>query len=149
MVAVPKYSPTHPVRVVTAAALFDGHDAAINIMRRLLQSRGAEVIHLGHDRSVDEIVEAVVEVAHVDPVGEDALASDFDVEVAVHDVVRAEHGLVTDRQVAFVAADSAVVADPARPVANRPDRTGPSSRTRLRPTTAPRAPVAPKRSRGL
>ncbi|MEE8165618.1 MAG: methylmalonyl-CoA mutase family protein, partial [Myxococcota bacterium] len=50
-----------PVRVVTAASLFDGHDAAINIMRRLLQSRGAEVIHLGHDRSVDEIVEAVVE----------------------------------------------------------------------------------------
>ncbi len=50
-----------PVRVVTAASLFDGHDAAINIMRRLLQSRGAEVIHLGHDRSVDEIVEAAVE----------------------------------------------------------------------------------------
>ena len=50
-----------PVRVVTAASLFDGHDAAINIMRRLLQSKGAEVIHLGHDRSVDEIVEAAVE----------------------------------------------------------------------------------------
>jgi methylmalonyl-CoA mutase len=52
-----------PVRVVTAASLFDGHDAAINIMRRLLQAQGAEVIHLGHDRSVDEIVEAVVEDA--------------------------------------------------------------------------------------
>ena len=50
-----------PVRVVTAASLFDGHDAAINIVRRLLQGRGAEVIHLGHDRGVDEIVEAVVE----------------------------------------------------------------------------------------
>jgi isobutyryl-CoA mutase len=50
-----------PVRVVTAASLFDGHDAAINIMRRLLQSQGAEVIHLGHDRSVEEIVEAAVE----------------------------------------------------------------------------------------
>jgi len=50
-----------PIRVVTAAARFDGHDAAINIMRRLLQAQGAEVIHLGHDRSVEEIVEAVVE----------------------------------------------------------------------------------------
>jgi methylmalonyl-CoA mutase len=48
------------VRVVTAASLFDGHDAAINIMRRILQSQGAEVIHLGHDRSVDEIVQAAV-----------------------------------------------------------------------------------------
>ncbi|MFK7895932.1 MAG: cobalamin-dependent protein, partial [Myxococcota bacterium] len=52
-----------PVRVVTAASLFDGHDAAINIMRRLLQTLGAEVIHLGHDRSVEEIVEAAVEEA--------------------------------------------------------------------------------------
>ena len=50
-----------PIRVVTAAALFDGHDAAIHIMRRLLQAKGAEVIHLGHDRSVEELVEAVVE----------------------------------------------------------------------------------------
>ncbi len=49
------------IRVVTAASLFDGHDAAINIMRRILQSLGAEVIHLGHDRSVDEIVEAALE----------------------------------------------------------------------------------------
>ncbi len=52
-----------PIRVVTAASLFDGHDAAINIMRRLLQTLGAEVIHLGHDRSVEEIVEAAVEEA--------------------------------------------------------------------------------------
>jgi methylmalonyl-CoA mutase len=50
-----------PVRVVTAASLFDGHDASINIMRRLLQEQGSEVIHLGHDRSVDEIVAAVIQ----------------------------------------------------------------------------------------
>jgi len=50
-----------PLRFVTAASLFDGHDAAINIMRRILQSEGAEVIHLGHDRSVDEVVDAAVE----------------------------------------------------------------------------------------
>ncbi|CAM9512387.1 unnamed protein product [Discosporangium mesarthrocarpum] len=50
-----------PIRVVTAASLFDGHDAAINIMRRLLQGLGAEVIHLGHDRGVDELVEAALE----------------------------------------------------------------------------------------
>jgi len=49
------------VRIVTAASLFDGHDAAIHIMRRILQAQGAEVIHLGHDRSVDEIVEAAIE----------------------------------------------------------------------------------------
>jgi methylmalonyl-CoA mutase len=49
------------IRVVTAASLFDGHDAAINIMRRLLQAQGAEVIHLGHDRCVDEIVQAAIE----------------------------------------------------------------------------------------
>ena len=53
--------PTHPIRVVTAASLFDGHDAAINIMRRILQRQGAEVIHLGHDRSVDDVVSAAVE----------------------------------------------------------------------------------------
>ncbi|WP_214321354.1 fused isobutyryl-CoA mutase/GTPase IcmF [Nonomuraea sediminis] len=53
--------PAHPVRFVTAAALFDGHDAAINIMRRILQSQGAEVIHLGHNRSVDEIVTAAIQ----------------------------------------------------------------------------------------
>ena len=53
--------PTNPIRVVTAASLFDGHDAAINIMRRILQRQGAEVIHLGHDRSVDDVVSAAVE----------------------------------------------------------------------------------------
>jgi methylmalonyl-CoA mutase len=57
----PLHAPEHPVRFVTAAALFDGHDAAINIMRRILQSQGAEVIHLGHDRSVREVVDAVLE----------------------------------------------------------------------------------------
>ena len=53
--------PTRPVRFVTAASLFDGHDAAINVMRRLLQSQGAEVVHLGHDRSVDSVVRAALE----------------------------------------------------------------------------------------
>ncbi|MEV0148467.1 MULTISPECIES: fused isobutyryl-CoA mutase/GTPase IcmF [unclassified Nonomuraea] len=53
--------PVHPVRFVTAAALFDGHDAAINIMRRILQSQGAEVVHLGHNRSVDDIVTAAIQ----------------------------------------------------------------------------------------
>ncbi|WP_224386358.1 fused isobutyryl-CoA mutase/GTPase IcmF [Pseudonocardia sp. ICBG1293] len=53
--------PTHPVRFVTAASLFDGHDAAINIMRRILQRQGAEVIHLGHNRSVDEVVTAAIQ----------------------------------------------------------------------------------------
>ena len=56
----PLYRPVHPVRFVTAASLFDGHDAAINIMRRLLQAQGAEVIHLGHNRSVDEVVTAAI-----------------------------------------------------------------------------------------
>lgn len=51
----------HKVRIVTAASLFDGHDAAINIMRRILQSKGAEIIHLGHNRSVAEIVECAIE----------------------------------------------------------------------------------------
>jgi methylmalonyl-CoA mutase len=55
------YRPAHPVRFVTAASLFDGHDAAINIMRRILQSQGAEVIHLGHNRSVREVVDAAVQ----------------------------------------------------------------------------------------
>src|SRR5690625_1416394 len=49
-----------PLRVVTAASLFDGHDAAINLMRRLIQSQGCEVIHLGHNRSVAEIVRAAI-----------------------------------------------------------------------------------------
>ncbi|HEY2194565.1 MAG TPA: fused isobutyryl-CoA mutase/GTPase IcmF [Actinomycetospora sp.] len=55
------YVASNPIRVVTAASLFDGHDAAINIMRRILQRQGAEVIHLGHDRSVDDVVSAAVE----------------------------------------------------------------------------------------
>ena len=50
-----------PPRIVTATSLFDGHDAAINVMRRILQREGAEVIHLGHNRSVGEIVEAAVQ----------------------------------------------------------------------------------------
>ena len=53
--------PVHPVRFVTAAALYYGHDAAINIMRRILQAQGAEVIHLGHDRSVADVVDAAIE----------------------------------------------------------------------------------------
>ncbi len=55
------YRPSHKVRFVTAASLFDGHDAAINIMRRILQGMGAEVIHLGHNRSVDEVVTAALQ----------------------------------------------------------------------------------------
>ncbi|HQR56309.1 MAG TPA: methylmalonyl-CoA mutase family protein, partial [Burkholderiaceae bacterium] len=55
------YRPKHKVRFVTAASLFDGHDASINIMRRILQSMGAEVIHLGHNRSVEEIVTAALQ----------------------------------------------------------------------------------------
>jgi methylmalonyl-CoA mutase len=53
--------PKNPVRLVTASALFDGHDASINIMRRILQSQGAEVVHLGHNRSVQEVVDAAIE----------------------------------------------------------------------------------------
>jgi methylmalonyl-CoA mutase len=55
------YVPTHPVRLVTASSLFDGHDASINIMRRIFQSQGCEVIHLGHNRSVQEVVDAAIE----------------------------------------------------------------------------------------
>src|SRR5678816_1934079 len=55
------YKAKHKIRFVTAASLFDGHDASINIMRRILQSSGAEVIHLGHNRSVDEIVTAALQ----------------------------------------------------------------------------------------
>ncbi|MFO0548518.1 MAG: methylmalonyl-CoA mutase family protein [Polyangiaceae bacterium] len=58
---VDPYRPKHHVRIVTAASLFDGHDAAINIMRRILQSSGAEVIHLGHNRGAKEIVDAAIE----------------------------------------------------------------------------------------
>jgi len=59
--ALANYRPKNKVRFVTAASLFDGHDAAINIMRRILQSMGAEVIHLGHNRSVDEVVTAALQ----------------------------------------------------------------------------------------
>src|ERR671916_1163536 len=55
------YKAKHKIRFVTAASLFDGHDAAINVMRRILQAQGAEVVHLGHNRSVDEIVRAAVQ----------------------------------------------------------------------------------------
>jgi len=56
-----QYVPRHHVRIVTAASLFDGHDAAINIMRRIMQDTGAEIIHLGHNRSVGEIVQAAIQ----------------------------------------------------------------------------------------
>ena len=59
--ALANYRPKNKVRFVTAASLFDGHDAAINIMRRILQGMGAEVIHLGHNRSVDEVVTAALQ----------------------------------------------------------------------------------------
>ena len=55
------YTPKNKIRIVTAASLFDGHDAAINIMRRILQAKGAEIIHLGHNRSVADIVECAIE----------------------------------------------------------------------------------------
>ncbi|HWU31411.1 MAG TPA: cobalamin-dependent protein, partial [Marmoricola sp.] len=55
------HKPQHHIRLVTASSLFDGHDASINIMRRIFQSQGCEVIHLGHNRSVQEIVDAAIE----------------------------------------------------------------------------------------
>ena len=55
------YKPKNKVRIVTAASLFDGHDAAINIMRRIIQATGCEVIHLGHDRSVEEVVNTAIQ----------------------------------------------------------------------------------------
>ncbi|RZN79227.1 MAG: methylmalonyl-CoA mutase [Winogradskyella sp.] len=61
MKQVAPYKPKHKVRIVTAASLFDGHDAAINIMRRIIQSTGVEVIHLGHDRSVEEVVNTAIQ----------------------------------------------------------------------------------------
>ena len=60
-VALAPYKPQHHVRIVTAASLFDGHDAAINVMRRIMQAAGAEVIHLGHNRSVAEIVDCAIQ----------------------------------------------------------------------------------------
>src|SRR5699024_1267726 len=61
MATVEIYKPTHHIRLVTASSLFDGHDASINIMRRILQASGAEVIHLGHNRSVEEVVNAAIQ----------------------------------------------------------------------------------------
>ncbi len=61
MQPTPPYQPKHKIRLVTAAALFDGHDAAINLMRRLLQASGAEVVHLGHNRSAQEVVECAIQ----------------------------------------------------------------------------------------
>src|SRR5690606_5004210 len=55
------YQPKNKIRIVTAASLFDGHDAAINIMRRIMQANGAEIIHLGHDRSVQEVVSCAIQ----------------------------------------------------------------------------------------
>ncbi len=55
------YQPKHKIRIVTAASLFDGHDAAINVMRRIIQSTGVEVIHLGHDRGVEEVVDCAIQ----------------------------------------------------------------------------------------
>ncbi|MBZ9628042.1 methylmalonyl-CoA mutase family protein [Psychroflexus sp. CAK1W] len=55
------YTPQHQIRIVTAASLFDGHDAAINVMRRIIQSTGVEVIHLGHDRGVEEVVNTAIQ----------------------------------------------------------------------------------------
>ena len=61
MKQVAPYKPKYKVRIVTAASLFDGHDASINIMRRIIQSTGVEVIHLGHDRSVEEVVNTAIQ----------------------------------------------------------------------------------------
>ena len=61
MKEVQPYHPKNKVRIVTAASLFDGHDAAINVMRRIIQATGVEVIHLGHDRSVDEVVNCAIQ----------------------------------------------------------------------------------------
>ncbi|MDW7693120.1 methylmalonyl-CoA mutase family protein [Flammeovirgaceae bacterium SG7u.111] len=61
MQPIAPYQPTHKIRIVTAASLFDGHDVSINLMRRIMQASGAEVIHLGHNRSVKEIVECAIQ----------------------------------------------------------------------------------------
>ncbi len=61
MMQIAPYKPKHKVRIVTAASLFDGHDASINIMRRIIQATGVEVIHLGHDRSVEEVVNTAIQ----------------------------------------------------------------------------------------
>lgn len=61
MISIAPYKPKNKIRIVTAASLFDGHDASINIMRRIIQSSGAEVIHLGHDRSAEEVVNCAIQ----------------------------------------------------------------------------------------
>src|SRR5665213_1636212 len=61
MESIAPYHSKYKIRFVTAASLFDGHDATINIMRRILQSSGAEVIHLGHNRSVEEVVNCAIQ----------------------------------------------------------------------------------------
>ena len=61
METIRPYTPKNKIRIVTAASLFDGHDAAINIMRRIIQATGVEVIHLGHDRSVEEVVNTAIQ----------------------------------------------------------------------------------------
>lgn len=61
METITPYIPKNKIRIVTAASLFDGHDAAINVMRRIIQSSGCEVIHLGHDRSVEEVVDTAIQ----------------------------------------------------------------------------------------
>lgn len=61
MEPIAAYQPKHHIRIVTAASLFDGHDAAINIMRRIMQRSGAEIIHLGHNRSAQEIVDTAIQ----------------------------------------------------------------------------------------
>jgi len=61
MEKITPYKPENKVRIVTAASLFDGHDAAINVMRRIIQATGCEVIHLGHDRSVEEVVDCAIQ----------------------------------------------------------------------------------------
>jgi isobutyryl-CoA mutase len=61
MVKIIPYTPKNKIRIVTAASLFDGHDASINVMRRIIQATGVEVIHLGHDRSVEEVVNTAIQ----------------------------------------------------------------------------------------
>ena len=61
MEQITPYKPKYKVRIVTAASLFDGHDASINIMRRIIQATGCEVIHLGHDRSLEEVVHTAIQ----------------------------------------------------------------------------------------
>ena len=61
MTTTSPYQSKNKIRIVTAASLFDGHDASINIMRRIIQSSGAEVIHLGHDRSVSDVVNCAIQ----------------------------------------------------------------------------------------